>query len=478
MITRLCGRKIVRIACLLCFPWQAPAGEVSRPNIIFIMADDLGYGDLGCYGQKLIQTPDIDRLAAEGLKFTQAYAGSCVCAPSRGVLMTGLHNGHAPVRDNVPHYKTYLQDRDVTIAEVLKQGGYRCGGIGKWSLGDAGTVGRPTNQGFDRWFGYLNQDHAHYYYPEYLDDNEGRLDLRGNSESHQHYSHNLMTERALEFISESRDQPFFFYAAYTLPHFSAASEDETKLAIPSDAPYSDKPWNQKEKNYAAMVTLLDRDVGRIVKLVDDLGLKEKTLVVFTSDNGPWGPAPDKFESSGPLRGVKRDLYEGGLRVPFVARWPGTVPASQVSDEVIAFWDMMPTFAELAGAQAPGNIDGISVARALMGGTLDEPHGYLYWDYGHCRRRYDQAVRMKNWKGLRLGQDSKIQLYDLSVDIGETQDVARQHPAVVEQIAHIMTTAPTPSDRYPVGHIYKGKPLWNPTQRSVRESSEKMKGEMQ
>ena len=246
--------------------------NIDRPNIIVIMADDLGYGDLGCYGQQLIETPHIDRLAAEGIRFTQAYAGSSVCAPTRAVLMTGLHNGHAPVRDNIPHYDAYLRDDDVTIAEVLKQAGYRTGGVGKWSLGDAGTVGRATNQGFDMWLGYLNQDHAHYYYTEYLDDNDGRLELRGNTKSHAHYSHDLMTRRTLEFICANKNESFFFYGAYTLPHFSSPSEDETRLPVPSDAPYSNRDdWTQKEKNYAAMVTVLDRDVGRIVALVDELG---------------------------------------------------------------------------------------------------------------------------------------------------------------------------------------------------------------
>lgn len=449
------------LAILSWLPCQIPADEPSSPNIIFIMADDLGYGDLACYGQKLIQTPNVDRLAAEGTRFTQAYAGSTVCAPSRGVLMTGLHNGHAPVRDNVPHYETYLEDRHVTIAEVLGSAGYRCGGIGKWSLGDPDTPGRPANQGFDSWLGYLNQDHAHYYYPEYLDDGEGRLHLSGNSASHDRYSHDLMTRRVLEFIRQSQTGPFFLYAAYTLPHFSSPTEDKTHFAVPSDAPYSDRPWSEAEKKYAAMVTLLDRDVGRIVRLIDGLGLKQNTLIIFTSDNGPWGGVPERFASGGPLRGAKRDLYEGGIRVPFIARWPGVVPENHLSDDVIAFWDMLPTFAELAGAKAPDNIDGLSVAGALRGEALAEPHDYLYWDYGHCRRRYDQAVRIGNWKGVRLGRESDIQLYDLSNDLGETNDLAALRPDVVGRMARIMQTAATPSDRYPIGQVYRGKPIWKP-----------------
>ncbi|MEM9480220.1 MAG: arylsulfatase [Verrucomicrobiota bacterium] len=432
-----------------------------KPNIIFIMADDLGYGDLGCYGQEFIQTPNINSLASEGIHFTQAYAGSSVCAPSRCVLMTGRHNGRGAARDNIPHYPTYLQEEDITIAEVLKGAGYRCGGIGKWSLGDPGTVGRPTNQGFDDWFGYLNQDHAHYYYTNYLNDGEGRYEMPGNMETKEHYSHHLMTERALEFIEESKAVPFFLYAAYTLPHFSSKSEDETLFAIPSDKPYSDRPWTQSEKNYAAMITGLDRDVGRIVELVEKLGLKEKTLIIFTSDNGHFGKAPKKFESSGGLRGAKSNLYEGGLRVPFIARWPGVIPAGQKNEEVIAFQDMLPTFAELAGARVPDEVDGISVVEALKAQPLGKVRDYLYWDYGHCRSRYDQAVRFGDWKGLRLGQDSDLELYDLRSDVAEERNVAKSHPDVVAKIEKIMRDAVTPSDRYPIGEIYKGKPLWSP-----------------
>ncbi len=448
------------------------AGDAPRPNIIFIMADDLGYGDLGCYGQKLIATPNIDRLATEGMRFTQAYAGGPVCTPSRAVLMTGLHTGHAPARDNIPHYPTYLHDSDVTVAEVLQQAGYRCGGVGKWSLGDAGTAGRATNQGFDTWFGYLNQDHAHYYFTEYLDDDEGRLDLRGNTETHKHYSHDLLTERALKFLRESKasGQPFFLYAAYTLPHFSSKHEDADGLSVPSTEPYSTRDWDERSKKYAAMIGRLDRDVGRIVELADAGGFKENTLVIVTSDQGGNASVNKRFKTNGPLRGFKRDLTEGGIRVPLIARWPDTIPAGRTSHEVIAFQDMMPTFAELAGAQTPTNIDGISVVQALKGGRIAQPREFLYWDYGHCRRRYDQAVRWKNWKGIRLGQEGEIQLYDLSNDLREEHNVAAQHPDVVRHIARIMQTAATPSDRYPIGHLYQGGPLWKPATHNHRTST--------
>ena len=441
-----------------------PAADVPRPpNFIFIMADDLGYGDLRCYGQQLIATPHIDLLAAEGMRFTQAYAGGPVCAPSRAVLMTGLHMGHAAVRDNVPHYHTYLQEDDVTIAEVLKQAGYRCGGVGKWSLGDAGTVGRATNQGFDMWLGYLNQDHAHYYFTEYLDNGDGRLDLSGNTESRSHYSHDLLTERSLEFIRAAADDPspFLLYMAYTVPHFASRKEDPDGLAVPTTDPYTNRDWDSKSKKYAAMVHRLDVDVGRIVAAVDAAGLSANTLIIFTSDNGGPDSVDDRFQTSGPLRGHKRHLTEGGIRVPFIARWPGVVPAGESSDAIIAFQDMLPTFAELAGAPAPDNIDGVSIVEALRGEPLSNPHEYLYWDYGHCRRRYDQAVRLGDWKGLKLGVNGPIELYDLANDIGEQHNVAAEHPDVVQRIAHIMETAPTPSDRYPIGQIYNGKPIWKP-----------------
>lgn len=454
--------SLVALVGLIVLSTAARAGDPELPNIVFIMADDLGYGDLGCYGQKLVSTPNIDRLAVEGMRFTQAYAGGPVCAASRAVLMTGLHNGHAPARDNVPHYATYLKDRDLTLAEVLQQAGYRTGGVGKWSLGDAGTEGRATNQGFDTWLGYLNQDHAHYYFTNYLDDDDGRMELDGNSETRQFYSHDLLTDRALKLIGDwqSEQQPFFLYAAYTLPHFSAPQEDPDGLSIPFTQPYTDRDWDERSKKYAAMIHLLDRDVGRIVQLIDRSGLRENTLIVFTSDNGGPASVDKRFRTNGRLRGFKRDLWEGGIRVPFIARWPGTVPADQTCDEVIAFQDMLPTFAEMSGAILPDPIDGVSVLKVLKGEKLGLSRS-LYWDFGHCRERYDQAIRWNDWKGIRLGRNGAIQLYDLAADIGETHDLASQHPAIVEQISHMMDSAPIPSAQYPIGKIYRGKPLWKP-----------------
>ena len=429
------------------------------PNIIFIMADDLGYGDLGCYGQTKINTPNIDRLAQEGLRFSQAYAGGPVCTPSRSVLMTGLHNGHTPARDNIPHYHTYLQKNDLTIPEILKEQGYRTGGVGKWSLGDAGTIGRATNQGFDMWLGYLNQDHAHYYYTEYLDYNEGRLDLSGNSILRDHYSHDVLTNGALKFIRESKKDPFFLYVAFTLPHFSDKSEDIHGLTVPSLEPYASQDWPVEAKKYAAMIHMIDQDVGEIVQLIDELGLMDNTMIVFTSDNGGHENVWEEFDTNGPLRGYKRNLTEGGIRVPFIARWPGTIPANAISDEVIAFQDMMPTFAELAGVKQLENIDGISIVETLMGKELKNKHPYLYWDYGHNRDQYMQAVRMGDWKGIRNSVTGNVWLYDLSKDLGEENNLADRHPEIVREIEVIMKNAFVPSDRYPIGVKYLGGPIW-------------------
>jgi len=454
------NRLELMVSVCLLLGLESQAFSANRPNIIFIMADDLGYGDAGCYGGETIATPNIDRLAKDGLRFTQAYSGGPVCTPARAVLMTGKHNGHAPARDNVPHYHTYLKHADVTIAELLKERGYRCGGIGKWSLGDADTEGRATKQGFDMWFGYLNQDHAHYYYPEYLDDDEGRLELPGNGVNRKSYAHDLMVERALRFVRESKEGPFFLYAAFALPHFSARDEDPHGFTVPSTEPYSDRDWDPRSKKYAAMVHMLDRDVGRIVDLVNELGLAEKTLIVFTSDNGGHKTIHKRFNTSGPLSGYKRELTEGGIRVPFIVRWPGQTRAGGVSQEVVAFQDMLPTFGALAGAQSH-NVDGLDVGDALKGGKIGEPRRFLYWDYGHCRgKQYSQAVRMDDWKGIRsVRSGNRMELYDLSKDVGETRDLAARYPGVVKKIEAIMDEAVVPDPRYQVGTVYKGRAIW-------------------
>lgn len=423
-----------------------------RPNIILILADDLGYGDLGCYGQQRIHTPNVDGMAAHGMRFTQVYAGSTVCAPSRCTLMTGLHNGHGRVRDNLPH-GVFLQPDDVTVAEVLKQAGYRTGAIGKWSLGNPGSWGMPTMQGFDSWYGYLDQDQAHIYYPESLWENDREVLLAGNrANARKQYSPDLFIGRALNYVEQNRQNPFFLYFAPTLPHWSDNPHNSPQsLDIPSDEPYTRESWPQVEKNYAAMVTRLDSQVGQILKLVQSLGIEQQTLVLFTSDNGPSAGAlhrPDFFTSGGPFRGVKRDMYEGGIRIPFVAQWPGTIQPGTVNDTVGAFWDFLPTAAELAGLPPPAHTDGISLAPAFFGKPRRQ-HEYLYWDYGHVRKHFQQAVRLGDWKGVRNRAAAPIELYDLSKDPGERNDVASSHPDVVARIESIMKTALVPSPDFPI-----------------------------
>ncbi|MHC4061241.1 MAG: arylsulfatase, partial [Planctomycetota bacterium] len=447
-------------------PSWLPARAATKPgpNILLIVADDLGYGDLGCYGQKKILTPNIDKLAEEGMSFSQCYAGSTVCAPSRCSLMTGMHNGHNRIRDNLPH-NIWLRPDDVTVAEVLRQAGYKTGAIGKWALGDPGSWGLPNLQGFDYWYGHLKQDLAIYYYPTHLWENDRIVMLqdlvmvndvgkmKGNRAGQRvKYTHDLFTEKAVSFIEEHREDPFFLYLAYTLPHFSDYPNDSPDhYMVPSDEPYTEKDWPQIAKNYAAMITRMDRDVGRIMELIKKLGIDENTIVFFTSDNGAYlGSAPPRefFDSNAVLRGGKRDLYEGGIRIPMIVRWPRKVPARKVSDQIWAFWDFLPTAAELVALPAPKDIDGISMLPALLG-KPQKSHEYLYWDYGHVRRTYKQAVRMGHWKGIRNGVRAPIELYNLNQDLAESTDVASKNPQVVAQIEQIMRTAPADSEDYPI-----------------------------
>ena len=453
----LCLALLASPMALAAAPTDGPG---ARPNIIFIMADDLGYADVGCYGQEMIQTPRIDQMASEGMRFTQFYAGSSVCAPSRSSLMTGMHNGHNRVRDNIPHY-VFLRPDDITVAEVLKQAGYTTMAIGKWSLGNPGTWGAAHLQGFDQFFGHLDQDQAHFYYPDYLNENDGIKLLFGNrGEKRNEYTHDLFTERALQFIADNKDNPFFLYLPYTIPHWSDFPRDTPESQIvPSDEPYSDRDWPQTEKNFAAMITRMDRDVGRILDRLKALGLDSNTLVIFTSDNGPDPTESHEiefFDSNGIFRGHKRDMYEGGIRVPMIARWPGQVPTGTTSESLFALWDVMPTLAEVATLPVPEGIDGISFLPTLLGKEQTAHHDYLYWDYGHCREVYMQSVRTGNWKGLRIGQDTPIALYDLAKDPGETTDLAKAHPDVVKKIERYMIEAVTPSPDYPVGEIYVRK----------------------
>ncbi|MFO1095703.1 MAG: arylsulfatase [Planctomycetaceae bacterium] len=440
-------------AWLLAIICTATAVDAQPPNIVFIMADDLGFGDLGCYGQPRIQTPNIDRLAAEGLRFTQAYAGACVCAPSRCTLMTGLHTGHCRIRDNQPVGMSLRPD-DVTIAEVLKQAGYRTGMIGKWGLGDAGTRGVPSSQGFDRFFGQLNHTEAHFYFPSFLWDDDRMVFLGGNrGGARGQYTPDLFLEQALAFIEQQRDRPFCLYFADTQPHWSdAAKTSPDSLPVPSQTPYTDRDWPEVEKNYAAMVTRLDSSVGRIMDLLRRLGVDRETIVFFTSDNGPSAEKlhdVEFFDSNGPCRGSKRDLYEGGLRVPLLVRWPGHVPRGTTCDAVVWFPDVFPTLAELAGFGPPAGLDGVSIAPLLRDDPAAPTARTLYWDYGHVRESYDQAVRFGDWKAVRNGKNSPIELYDLANDPGEQHNLAAAHPDILAQAEKLLRETPIASEDYPI-----------------------------
>jgi arylsulfatase A-like enzyme len=431
------------------------AEAARRPNILFILADDLGYGDLGCYGQKKIRTPNLDRLAAQGMRFTQCYAGSTVCAPSRCALMTGRHTGHCTVRGNalVP-----LRPEDVTVAEVLKAAGYSTGLIGKWGLGEPGTSGIPNRKGFDHFFGYLNQVHAHNYYPDYLWRNQQKVPLEGNvvkdgvASRRARYSHDLFTREALSFLQQHQDKPFFLYLAYTIPHANneRGEAEGNGMEVPSDAPYSDKDWPQAQKNHAAMITRLDADVGGLRERLQELKLEDNTIVLFSSDNGPHkegGADPQFFHSAGPLRGYKRDLYEGGMRVPMLVCWPGKIKAGTVSDQVWAFWDFLPTAAELARTKPPQGLDGVSVVPTLLGVGEQKQHAHLYWEFHE--RGSQQAVRMGDWKAVRLKLGDPLELYDLKQDVSEKNNVAAAHPEVVAKMEAFLKEARTESRDWPL-----------------------------
>jgi arylsulfatase A-like enzyme len=427
--------------------------KAKKPNIIFIMADDLGYGDLGCYGQKNILTPNIDKLAEEGMRFTDCYAGSTVCAPSRSVLMTGQHTGHTRVRNNMakaggtlvtdngsPERRVPLEAEDVTVAEVLKQAGYATGITGKWGLAEPNTNGVPTRQGFDEWFGYLNQRRAHTYYPPYLWRNEEKMIIEENADGKRgQYSHDMFTEFAMDFVCRHKDGPFFLYLPYTIPH--------AKYEIPSTEPYTNKSWPDDAKVYAAMVTRMDGDVGHIMKLLKELDIDERTLVFFCSDNGAQRRWEGIFDSAGPLRGQKTNLYEGGIRTPMIVRWPDKVPAGKTSNAPWYFADVMPTLAAATGATPPKNIDGMNVLPLLLGKKQKTDDHFLYWEFP--AGKFQQAVRWRNYKAVRSAPGKPLELYDLSCDIGEKNDIAADNPEVIAKIEMYLKTARTDSPNWPI-----------------------------
>ncbi len=441
-----------------CFALQPDTQTVERPNIIFILADDLGYGDLGCYGQKRIQTPNLDQMATEGMRFTDFYAGSTVCAPSRCVLMTGYHTGHALIRGNS---KDNLRPTDVTVAKLLQQAGYATCLAGKWGIGHEGSPGIPTKQGFDYFYGYLDQSMAHNYYPTFLYRNEVRIPLRnivpnvgkhgqGVASKKVDYSHDLIMNEALDFVDRNKERPFFLYLALTIPH--ANNEAGSRgMEVPDLGIYAEKDWPESQKGHAAMITRMDTDIGKLIDRLKAYGIDDKTLILFSSDNGPHregGNDPDFNDSNGFLSGIKRSLTEGGIRVPTIARWPGTIQAGTTSDFAGAFWDLLPTFVNIAGAAnaVPSDIDGISFLPTLLGNiTAQKQHKYLYWAFYEGEGA--QAVRQGHWKAVQQPYHSPIRLYDLSTDIGERKDLASDHPKVVKEMQHLMVEANTPSERW-------------------------------
>jgi arylsulfatase A-like enzyme len=469
--------KRVFLACVCLTLTASAISEVSaaatdKPNIILIIADDLSWGDLGCYGQQKILTPNLDRLAKQGMRFTNAYAGNSVCAPSRSCLMQGLHPGHARVRGN--SYKSYregLWKDDVTVAEILQDAGYATGMFGKWGLGLSGQPDAlPNRQGFDSFFGYLNQRKAHSYFPPFLWDNTARVEFAGNV-GHNHklqsqyaadgrvrpqgiadpeqatYSFDEIHTRSLDFIRRHHKQPFFLYLPHTLPHGPLIA---TQLGV-----YRDEPWAIGHKEWAAMVTRLDSGVGEVLAVLAELGIDDNTLILFASDNGhstqgyerdkSATPIGEHFASFGPTRGRKGDSYDGAFRVPAIASWPGRIAPGQVSNHIWAFWDFLPTAAELAGVPESSlpKIDGISLLPTLLGKPQQQPqHEYLYWEYNR-----NQAIRTKQWFAHRPS-GGKVELYDLDADPQQKQDVAGDHPQLTERISQWMDDSHTPSDVWP------------------------------
>jgi arylsulfatase A len=444
------------VICLALFAATSLAARA--PNIIYILADDLGYGDLSCYGQTKFETPHIDALAARGMRFTQHYSGSTVCAPARSSLMTGLHTGNAPVRGNAevtPEGQSPMPIDTYTVAHHLQRAGYATGLFGKWGLGYPGSVSEPLKMGFDRFYGYNCQRMAHSYYPAFLWNNDQRELLWGNVGSFERdFAPDLIHEQALQFIRDQHERPFYLFYAAIQPHADmiateAYMEKFRGKYLPEHVHppgfYRGQP--ESKAAFAAMVATLDDYVGSVMAELEQLGIAEDTLVIFTSDNGPHregGHLPDFWDSNGPFRGIKRDLYEGGIRVPMIAAWPGTVAAGSVSHHISAFWDFFPTAAELAAVPVPTATDGISMVPTLLGRDDQPDHDYLYWEFPAVGGRI--AIRMGDWKGVRYNvsadRDSPLELYHLASDPAENHDVAAQHPEVVAQLEAYLAAAHT------------------------------------
>jgi arylsulfatase len=462
---------MIRIAAIA-FSLLFAASVQAKPNVILIVADDLGYGDVGCYGQKKIRTPSIDRLASEGMRFTQFYSGSPVCAPSRCCLMTGKHTGHAYIRDNKatpPEGQEPLSKEELMLPELMKREGYVTGAIGKWGLGMFGTEGDPLKRGIDFFFGYNCQGHAHNHYPRYLYRNDKRFDLEGNEgkATGKQFSHDLFEKETLAFVNANKDKPFFLFLPYIIPHLALQAPEDALAEYQGkwpETPYDGKKGGyQAHKTpraaYAAMITRMDRTIGRLLDLLKELKLDDNTIVLFSSDNGAAtqgyaGIDTDFFNSTGGLRAYKGDVYEGGIRVPLVVRWTGKIKAGSVSDHIAYFPDLLPTLLECVGEteKTPKGIDGLSFAPTLFG-KEQKKHEFLYWEFPSYGQQ--QALRMGDWKGLRRNLNKgviKTELYNLKDDVAEKKDVASEHPEIVKQIEAIMKAEHTPSKLFPLKAI--------------------------
>ncbi|WP_083639064.1 arylsulfatase [Algoriphagus marinus] len=453
--------------------------EEKKPNIVFILADDLGWGDLGFLGQQYIETPAIDRLASQGMFFTNFYSGATVCAPSRSAFMTGLHTGHTPIRGNTevqPEGQQPMPDSVMTISKLLQEAGYVTGAFGKWGLGFPGSEGDPVNQGFDQFFGYNCQRFAHRYYPDYLWDNFQKVNLPGNDWTTKgDYAPDLIQEKTLAFIEKNQKNPFFLFMPIVMPHAElAAPEDEVlkkyQSKFPNETPYVAKskgadygpemaiPGYQSQPyphaTFAAMVERIDRYVAEVVNKLEELGMAENTIIIFASDNGAHqegGADPDFFDSNGPFRGHKRDLYEGGIRTPMIAYWPGKIKAGSKSDTPLAFWDLLPTFSELAGTKPNSKTDGISFVPTLFNRGQQQNHEYLYWEFHEQGGK--QAIRQGNWKAVKLQVFGKegpfLELYDLSKDPNETENLAFSNPEKLAELVQLMDQAHSSNSLFPL-----------------------------
>ncbi len=458
---------VLLLMSTLIFPAQAQ----TKPNIIYILADDLGYGDLSCYGQKKFKTPNIDRLAQEGMRFTNHYSGSPVCAPSRSALMTGLHTGHTPVRGNKevrPEGQWPLPATSFTLTEMVKSAGYVTGAFGKWGLGYPGSEGDPNNQGVDSFYGYNCQRLAHNYFPEYLRDNQKKVILDGNTDTLKgDYAPEKIHQKAMQFLIDNKDTTFFLYYPMVIPHAELVAPElymakytgkflpeKSFKGVDQGDQFRKGPYGSQAEGhaaFAAMINLLDDQVGEIISKIEELGIDENTLIIFSSDNGPHqegGADPEFFDSNGILRGFKRDLYEGGMRVPMIARWKGRIKPGTVSNHISAFWDVMPTVADLLEIKIKDKIDGISFLPTLIGKTRDQKqHDYLYWEFHELNGRL--ALRKGDWKLVQynVGKSpaGSFELYNLKNDPAENTDLALKHPDKVAALKKIMLSGRVPSD---------------------------------